>query len=394
MAAIQVVKNVHKLQNDLFKELNTLTLGKFTFNVSNFVHFICDMKIQFVIQILYVLRHINKLDPHDPRRNRTYRNIVKLICSINNIDDADSHPIGQDLSIAMYAKIAQDLLNVKRFDSSKYAITATTTLDPIEEYIVNVAKLSYERIRPQLNDVIIHTHTKEKSWFRLKMNWNNKLEDIKMLANTAAIGEHLEGIALLEDNIIELVYSHHNLKLIDYIHVFNAMSIVDEIIFFSNLRLFKAKCECKLTALSNILKFYYCNVSKHANFIVASTEDLELFNKLYLSSVIMLHKDNLSISTDILSPNPIACLAGNGPSRTIRTKAMKIEPLSEYETMILNSTPEADLRGTSMSRESAKDRSRHVIATISQDRDSRIMHNQSAIAGCNMHELVLTIDEE
>ncbi|QLI62368.1 p47 [Dikerogammarus haemobaphes nudivirus] len=396
--ALNIVKNIHKLQNDIFLELDSLTLKKFTNNVCKFVNLICDMEYKSVIKFLVILRHANKLLVTHPRRAKIYKKIVRLICSKNNIDNADSQPIGQDLSIDMYAKIAQDLLNVKRFtDKKTIKQNDTIIVNDVEAYLVK-NKLHTERIVPELNFIIIHTQTNNKCWFRLKVKWIDKLKNIQSIVKHPKLSIRLEGIAFLTDDIIEIIYNSFNVKLIDYMEILsNEFDFVEHIIFFSNLRLFKSKCSCPITKFSNILKFYYCNVTKSSDFIITNVNNIDLFNRLYLNSFLLLNKDNLSVSSDNFSPNPIACLAGTGPIRTVRSKAMKVETLTEYDLLYTQKKTDedndVDLRGSALSRESYAIDCRHIIHKVIQDREVRILEGYSTIGGCNPHELILTLPD-
>lgn len=389
--ALHSTTKIQKLQNDLYLELDILTRKNYSYNLSMFVTLLCDTPLDNLLQILHVLRYVNKLDVKHPRRNRLYKKIVKLIASINNIDGADIHPIGQDLSINMYAKIAQDLLNVKRFGGIKNINTNEKTIDVIEQMVLD-HNLIYERLNPEINHVIIHTQTDKKCWFRLKVKWENKVKDVKHLLTHPKLSQNLCGFYQLDDEVIELYYNKPNIKINDCIEALNTIPFVVNIIFFSNLRLFKEKCSCQLTKLSNIIKFYYCNVTKQYDFIISSEANIDLFNSIYLYSILLLYKDNLSVSTGNFSPNPIACLAGNGPSRTIKSKTTMMEPQSEYEKILTANNLDVDVRGTAMSKESIKESNRHVIYKIGQDRDMRIIYGQSSMGGCNLHEVVMNND--
>lgn len=388
--ALHAIRKMQKLQNDIYKELDILTIGKFSYNVSMFVTLLCDSPAQDLIQILHVLRYVNKLDVKHPRRNKLYKRIVLLIASINNLDDADVHPIGQDLSIDMYSNITQDLLNVKRFGGVKNINDSKIVVDAVQQLAIDY-NLEYTRINPEMNHVIIHTQTNKKCWFRLKVNWNNKLENIKTIITHPRLAFNLHGFYLLNDEIIELYYNKMNIKINECVEAIDSLPFIVNIVFFSNLRLFKEKCSCNLTKLSNIIKFYYCSVTKHSDFVISDVSNIDLFNRIYLYSVLLLYKDNLSVSTGNFGPNPIACLAGNGPSRTIKSKTTSLEPLSAYEKILLDKK-DIDIRGTAMSKESLEETKRHVVYKISQDRDLRVMYGQSSMGGCNLHELIMEND--
>jgi len=388
MAALLKVNKIHDLQNDVFLALDKITNKQFTRTTAALSTHIIGIDLRVVFNFLKILRHVETLHVKHPTRNRVYRTIVKLITSCNDLDNADSHPVGQDLSVDMYAKIAQDLLNVKRY-VAKNKLKDESKLDDVEQYL-HSKKLNTHRIMPILHDNIIHEHTNNKSWFRLKVCWSNRLENIKTIIMDAKLSIDLEGICFLSNDVVELYYNKINIKLYDYIVAIDGLSFVTNIIFYSNLKLFKSKCQCEYTKLSNILKFYYCCVNKFSDFTISGVGNLETFNRLYLYSTLLLHKNNLGISTDDFSPNPMACLAGNGPGRTVRAKSQKVQKLTEYDKLITESK-DVDLRGTAMSRESFAIQMKHTTYTVSQDREMRMMHGQPLIGGCNSHEVVWNI---
>lgn len=391
MSAFSSTSKLFKLLNDIFIELDKFTIQKFTYNCKLIVNNLYNVSLPKLVKFLLLLRHLNNLPFDNSTRNKCYKKIRHLLASINNLDDGDTHAIGQDLSIDMYSTLAQDILNVKRLSVAKIN-TSNSDLSPesFEYFVKNTLNLEYKKILPECNGTIIHKFTNDKCWFRLKILYKN-IDELKSIINNlmgySEFSNYITGMYLLCPTIIEVYYTSLH-KLQPCINFLNSCDSIDSIIFYSNLKTFKDKCECVATKFSNIIKFYYCSMSKELDFVIKNMSQMRTFNRVYLYSVLLLNKDNMNVSNDDFSSAPLSCLSGNNPNKTIKIKSRNIEPLTNYDKNLLE-CKDADLRDTAISKESLKYNSRHVIHCIDQDRDQKILTNNSLIGGFNLHEIVI-----
>lgn len=390
--AFTTSSKVHSITNDIFIELDKFTIYNYTEACKTLTHNIYDLTLKELVHLLISFRRLNELPINDKIRNYCYKKIIQLIVSINNLDDADTHPIGQDLSIYTYASKAQSVLNVKQLTEQITDMGIDDFSTNFKYFVVNTLKLGYDRIIPPLSGTIIHNTTKNRNWFRLQVTFDDWKKNITEMLNVEAFSIGLVEIYIIseEEQIIEVYYTNNKLQ--QCMYFLENCAYVKNIIFYSNLKLFKEKCNDTLSVLSNFVKFYYCYSTKEANFNITNTEQLKIFNRIFLNSILLYYKSNINIANTAFTAAPIASLSGNNPSKVIKAKSKMMEPLTSYEQLLLENNPDIDLRDTAMSKESITAKNRHAIYGLSQDRDNRIILGQSLVGGVNIHELVIHQD--
>lgn len=385
------VDSIYTLLQDVYVELNTLTCNNFSRECALLVHNLYDCSLRFLVTLILKLRKINTQDVTHAVRNHYYKCIVKLIASINNIDDADSHAIGQELSTDMYANIAQDILNVKRFREKCSTTRLTYAIDSLEYFFEQTFNVKYGRTLPKINETIIHTKTQNLNWFRIKLTSADPVE-IRLLFLEFATAEDftvgLHSLYMLAPDIFEFYYSDQ--RLFSLMTFFENCEAVASVIFYSNLKHFKLKSSCSFLTLSNIVKFYYCSITKLNDFIITSTENMRIFNRTFLYAILFLKKNNMHVSNDSFNSSPMSRLSGNNPNNVVRNLTRIVEEQTSYEESLLKLNPQCDLRNTAMTEASIADgNKRHVVFGIDQDRDNRIVAGQSLIGSNNFHEVIL-----
>ncbi|UBZ25492.1 P47 [Crangon crangon nudivirus] len=392
MAVYRELRKINQLLEDIYIEFNKLTINTFPLHLQHIIFCLMDMDGRDLIILLIKLRKVNALDTQSSVRNAVYRQFVKVVTSINNLNDGDVHAIGLDLSIDIYSDGAQDILNVKRFNMKAYQ--SYGQLNKYNYYIENELKIDPALVQPKINPTIIHTITEDRVWFRLKLTRNadrTELDTIPHLYYAHSESNRPVGMHRIEECIYEL-YFEGNCNLEELFVLYDNLACIKTIVFYSNLRQFKEKCSNRLTVFSNILKFYYCLKTKKSDFIITTTKELKLFHRCYMLSAIFMSMDNFKSSNNELGSAPLSCLSGSNPNNIMRQKLASREEYTDYERHILKKS-DIDIRSSTLSEESIATNSRHTVYTINQDRDLRIFEGKCLSGGSNNHELVLLPQE-
>ena len=426
---------------------------KFKSNLKYIAILLSNLSKKDAICLLLKLKKINELDSNSVLVNEKRENFLKLILSQNNINNPDTHPIGLDLSIELYATAAQNVLNIKQLDTVQKSTnsganinTLSSTTNTIsnhfvssnmnedkyykenfEEFAKHILKLPSNKIMPNINGTILHATTDDKSWVRVRLTEQaykstNKCygkSDSNMVMNRIIeqiYKDHppllkLCGVAQFSEYIYEFYYTDKHV--VQCLLFYQNQKHVENIIFYSNLRKLKEKSNSKLLTLSSILKFYYCYNYTHLDFSLSTAYDLKNLQRMYLYAILFMYKDNMNTSTGDKLNTPMSCLSGNSPSYNIQCKSRNLEPLTEYEIMLLGphimkhinakkgiskkrlnvelkkKQPSLDLRSTSMSFNSLRYGMKHKTYVVSNDRDSKMFSKQGFIGGHNQHEVIL-----
>uniref|UniRef100_A0AAU8GCQ5 P47 n=1 Tax=Faxonius propinquus nudivirus TaxID=3139431 RepID=A0AAU8GCQ5_9VIRU len=396
LGIFQSSKNAYNLLQSIYQELEILTKNNFNSDLKILIHNIIDLNKTQLVLLYIKLQKLNKLPKTHILKNRYLKIIIRLICSKNNIDDADTHPIGQNLSIDLQSKIAQNILSVKRLEENKPKENNKLETDSFEYFVTNKLKLNYKRIVPNINLIILYGDC-EINWVRVKFRNSETLTvDLEDLIKNAPEKTHIINIFKLDNRIIEIY--HNDNFLVELLLYLENLEYIQNIIFYSDLRLFKKKVNCPLLIFSNIFKFFYCNFLSISDFIIINTKSLKKINRIFLYTMLFMDKNNLNISGEHFNIAPLSCLSGNNPNAAIKKKTNYIEPITDYESTLLGNIDynnreeidkQLDLRNTTMSYESLAYKARHIVYEVTQDRCSRMLNGKMLIGGCNLHEVIL-----
>jgi hypothetical protein len=167
--------------------------------------------------------------------------LKRMIVAQNQLRNAETNPIGTEISNYLNSENSQKTLSVK-------------------QHTERASKTS-EIIVPILNTTTLHRKTKNLTWFRLRVNEHEPLR-----TNLASKFQHTYNI--IDETIAEIVYESTPLKtssviteykiFLEYFETFNNSPYVDEIIFFSNCMDLAQQSQNANLVYSNIFKFYYC----------------------------------------------------------------------------------------------------------------------------------------
>ena len=437
----------HQLVTNLFNELCKFMSFKFKTNLKCIALLSSSvLSKKDAVRYLLKLRKLNTLDCNLSLVRENKDSLLKLIISQNNINNPDTHPIGSDLSIELIASGTQKTLNIKQLDPVEEMINDNNNIDnnlsspdetikyieSFEYFAKYTLKLSSNKITPNINGTILHGTTDNKSWIRVRLREQTQKSEMNSIIEQIC-KEHphlleLSGIAQFSKTIYEFYYkdshaSHCLLFFQNQIHV-------ESIIFYSNLKILKSISYSKLLTLSSILKFYYCYNYKNLDFSLITVNDLMNLQRTYLYAIVFMYKDNMDTSKGNKLNTAMSCLSGNMPSLNIRSKSRNLEPLTDYERMLLGPKimkyiddnknrkllgpkimknlddkkhinkkilskklkkikPPLDLRSTSMSLFSLEYGMKHKVYKVCSDRDSKMFSKPGLIGGHNQHEVIL-----
>ena len=304
-----------------------------------------------------------------------------LINSINTLSDLDSHPIGLEIAIEFQQYATQNILNVKRLNNSSLE----------KERLREEAKL---RETPHLDRTNLYEND-QIVWVRVVVDAGHLDEIVHLLKNQHSV-EGYQKMYKFTDTVIEFYFT--NLKCRPVLEFFNNNSHVKRIIFYSNCKSFKKYCTNPLAIISNILKFYYCNLTSNIDFDILSIKNSRSVLYHYIMSILFYMKNNLKVGLGNGSTTPLSILSGNNPRHNINNKSNIFEPMDAYDELCLKNN--VDLSTTPMSTISLSNGNlRHKLYEVCSDRDARLMSGGSIIGGRNQHELIaftnnnLTSDE-
>ena len=168
----------HSLMANIFHELCILMSHKYKINLKSISLLSSVLSKEDATIFLLKLRKLNKLDPACRLVTEKRENIEKLIFSQNNIDNADTHPIGSDLSIDLYANAAQNVLNIKHLNPVQQLLKKNDNSNGMKSYgndekniylanfkdfVNNILQMSSDKVVPNINATILHSITNNKS---------------------------------------------------------------------------------------------------------------------------------------------------------------------------------------------------------------------------------------
>lgn len=323
----------------------------------------------YLLKSIDKVKRLNMLEPDDEVRQLWLRKFRALLSSINNLNDADSHPIGLELSIFLYSNSAQKILNVKHLKTS-------STL------------LEQDREIPCIKPTILYSKNTSKpeavNWIRCRIEADSQ----ETIINELPINLHLKSIYRLSSEIFEFYF--HDSNVLECMLYFESSPYVKSIIFYSNCRLFKTISTNPLQTISNTMKFYYCNQCSKIDFTVESIEDMRSLNFYYLLSVLFMYKDNLATNQSDVMTTPLAILSGTNPSRSVSKKAHVFDDLDDYHRNLHPREKKLDSRDTAISELSQAKNSQHRVYELSNDRDTRMLGLGSMLGSRNMHEITIS----
>ncbi|UOT91772.1 P47 [Aratus pisonii nudivirus] len=387
------VPNANIILSHLCSELDKFTKYKNTDNVCKIVNCLYDVDIKTIIKVLLQLKQLNEKKVEIDLKIKTYylTNIYKLINSKNHLDDADTHPIGQDLSIFSCATKSQNVLNVKRLTKKIKSENVSEATDLVKH--IYTLGFKNENIKPAVKDNSLYTN--EISWFRLILNGDDTLSSFKELYNCNVIKDHMIDVYVVNEDyhIIELYYNK-KAKKANLMKFFNNSDLVKEIVFCSDLVTVKKMKIDTCDIFSNMLKFYYCYKTNHFNFTLTSQKDIKIFHYVYLICSIFIQSSKSVNNKSFTTPAPLSGLSYCKPMTKIQPKSRLVEDISEYERNYLKENGDGSLCDTAATPETLEIGKRHVLYTVNQDRDKRVLHSYGNVGGVNHSELVIEPDEE
>lgn len=372
-----------KIHDDLTKELDIFTNGKNTTSVKRIVNTLFDMDLRKLIKVLLTVRHFNK---HDSLRKGDhvakvyFKYFNQLIMSRNNLDDADAHPVGQDLSIFSCAAKSQSALNVKRLNVNN-ADNRSDGSSALLKFVVNELGFKNKCIEPSINDSSIHSNP--ITWFRLKLRGGPEtlFETFKSMYASPIVHVGVADVHLLyEEGCILEIYYEKGVKKSQILLHFEACEFVEKIIFCSELNLLKKVKARPCDIFSNIIKFNYCNKTKNIDFCLTCQDDLLVFHYVYLMSAMLL------TST---SSSPISGISCSKPMFKSMKNAKELEPITDYERKHKESRGAKAISDTAATPETEAIGQRHKVHAAVQDRDRRILSGASTMGGTSVNELVI-----
>ncbi len=388
------ISDLTMLLNDLTEELDKFTFRRNTQSIKRIVNTSFDVDIMTMVKLLLTIRKINNenlLEKGD-RAAKVYLNYInKLILSKNNVEDADSHPVGQDLSIFSCASKSQSALNVKRLKINTDRLQQQKgNVSPFIHHITETLGFKNDFIEPPVNDSSMHSNP--IVWFRVVLNCNQEDCDGSLLSvfkkfyrTSVLIQQHLHDIHLVSEefNIIELYYKK-NAKKPQLLFHFQESEFISSIIFCSELGLLKKMKIRPCDVLSNMLKFYFCMKTKNLNFSVTGQKDLQIFHHIFLMCAVLMYP---------IQPAPLSAISYSKPMFKSLNNAKKVEKMTGYEFKYMEVNGPESIINTSATIETIKDNKRHCLHATVQDRDNRILNGLSTIGGANISELVVESED-
>ncbi|UVX94867.1 P47 [Callinectes sapidus nudivirus] len=386
---------IYKLFNDLTEEL-TILLTKANFeNVCKVVNTLYDMEPRLLVKALLVIKKINReqLLHSENRYAKVYfKELIRLLNSKNHLDNGDSHPIGQDMSINSCADKSQNVLNVKRLKTNDSETSAKKNTSALQ-YVMGDLKLKNEKIQPIIKDNTLHKY--EITWFRLILTGDLKTSLKGLYDEFPTFSSYLHDIHILaeEFNIVE-VYYKKKAKIAPLMNLFNESSYVEEIIFCSELEKVKKLKIRPCDSFSNMIKFYFCCKTKSFTFTITSCEDMKVFHYVYLMCSVFMHASKFTASNTTVSPAPLAGISYSKPMVTSVPKTKMVEDITPFETTYVEEHGLDNIHNTSATLESYRIKKRHKMYALTQDREKRMVQGISAIGGANQSEIVITPTKE
>lgn len=398
-----------KILNDVYQELNVITGNAFAKDLKPIVTNLCAYSKRDLAILYLKLKKINTLGSRNTSKLKTYKRVKALLSSINTLNDADTHPIGLALSIKLYSAAAQKVLNVKHLDTSKIKKNAAVSIDAsvnldvsFEEFVVNILKLKFCRVMPVINYTILYSNPPKQpncSWIRIRMKNSSRKLIVDFIKNHP---EHLiiTSMHSISPTIIEVYYNDtFIIDLLNYLNT-DALEYVEELIFYSNLKLFKSKCLDHILTFSNILKFLYCYGNTSNDFSIRTNNDLTILNKYFLLTSIFMYKNNMSTGHGRNMSTPISVTSTANPKGSLTKTTNILHDISDYNKAVLqfnkfNEDPnkQIPLNSTAISQYSATLGLQHSIYGFNHDRDYRISGLGSKLGGNSIHELCVPVKQ-
>lgn len=367
---------------EIANQLIILMDNHFEKSIKTMVSVMFDYKIDELHEIYKRLSFLNTLPKNHPKVLK-YKTIYKrMILSINNLEDADSHPLGLYLSISLYSESAQETLNVKHLTTTKDSNNIETKTE--DEQFVNSLGFEYSKKIPSIDVTLLYSNV--INWVRVRLV-NDSLDLVKKLVEYRPYSLQLTAIYRCTDTIWEFYFTDK--QVLDCMEYFLGASEVSEIIFYSNCKLLKAKCGHDiLLFMSNTIKFLYCYLNSMQDLSIRNQQDINKLFNCYMLSTLFTYKDNMKTNHSEKLTTPLTALSGTNPKMNVQSKLYQMEPLTSYDKIQLQQSS-TDLRATSMSNQSIKFNMRHVIHELANDRDHRLSGRGSIIGGRSIHELVI-----
>lgn len=380
-----------KILDDLTEQLDKFTMKRNTESIKKLVNTSFDLDIETLVKVLLSVKHINdnNLLQQGNRDAKVYlKHINKLILSKNNMQDADSHPVGQDLSIFSCATKSQSALNVKRLKINILDESISSSLSPFLSYILKDLGFKNDFIEPSLNDSSMHSNP--ITWFRVVMNCERNsmalLKTFKKMYETPLVKTALHDIYIVSEefNIIELYYTKLSKKA-QLLLYFESCPYISKIIFCSELGLLRKMKIRQCDRFSNMLKFHFCYKTKNIDFDLHSMKDLNMFHHIYLMCSVLIKPQ---------PPAPLAAISYSKPMFKSQNNIKMVEPITGYEKKYLEINGNESIGNTSATIETLAENKRHCLHSAVQDRDRRILNGYSTIGGVNLNELIVHSDDE
>lgn len=362
--------------NDIFLEIDKLLKHKFTSYVRILVRSMETYKYSDIHNYIIKLRALNNLIDSDEKKIVGVEMIKRLIISINNLDNGDSHATGLSTNVMLYSNKAQEILSFKQLKKS--AVTSNS------------------KIIPNLDNTILYSNStqckRNVTWIRCKLNvcdpstildGSNNISKWILSSNPYY---QIPNTNIFEFYFVSVSKAMERKRGLAIINEFDSHSNVLHIIFYSNCRMLSDIHSNKMLVYSNVLKFYYCYLSNNNDFTIITSHDMDIFKNVNTLIIRLIKSQNFNnINIDDECVTPMSALSGFSPHTKVFKFAKKTEPLTELDKAIYQAN--GSFAGTSISRESYERNEKHKTYTIENDRDSRIIGRGSLFGGRNGNEL-------
>lgn len=316
--------------------------------------------------------------PNGEMRRKKWRERIKLlILSKNAIHNADSHPFGIFISIALQSEKTQESLNVKRLKKTSDVAGESRTI-------------------PTVNITVLY-EPDQCDWVRCLMAVDlNVAEYADVLAQKFPTYSHF---AKLSDEVFEFYFYHgrekkHRIPVEVLLNAFNECQWVRRIVFHCNCRamqeaMLKGNID-RQTFIDNLCKFLYCNLTNSIVFSVdQKNEYLVMRSMLYSIISYYYYKAGNMKSAGTIMGTPISTMTGESPVCRLGVFRKEFEPITTLDEEHISLGH--DIRDTSTTFNLSNNELRHRLHALNNNRDYRMLGLSSCMGAKNINELSFSI---
>lgn len=280
------------------------------------------------------------------KKSLVQENLRRLVCSISNHGNLDSHSLMESCIFTQAAK-AQNILNVKRLQDRTSDFTDGRILPKLETS------------RLYKNEVTI--------WARAHVSSSANLDElmVELQAHTCIP---------IAKNVVEFQWPYRKRSGDVLVLLLNDQRI-ERLIFYSDLAYLKDLCPDRYVVWSNLISFYYCYINGTVDVHVESPHDWDCLLSVAIMTRLFLDKSNLRIFGG--DDSPIACMSGYNPYRSLRKLAgqpVRSAPL--------------DLMGAPEANTPVDQGLVYPVYELAANRDLQSVTGKSSIGGLNSTEII------